>query len=73
MDSRNRPKSEGKKPMQQSTYSLEGGPYRAKPPLPASEPEVTGPATVENIDLERVVWDPEYREKVRHLLHGNRI
>lgn len=59
--------------MQQSTYSLEGGSSWAKPPLPASEPKVTGPATAEEIDLERVVWDPEYREKVRHLLHGNRI
>jgi len=59
--------------MQQNMYSLEGGTYRAKPPLPASKPEVIGPATAEEIDLERVVWDLEYREKVRHLLNGNRI
>ena len=38
---------------------LAGRGGKPPPPGPAAEPE---------IDLERLVWDPEYRERMRRLL-----
>ena len=37
-----------------------------KPPPPGSAPE---PASEFKIDLERLVWDPEYREQMRRRLN----
>ncbi len=40
---------------------INGRGAKPPPPSPAPEPEL-------KIDLERVVWDPEYREQMRRRL-----
>ena len=30
------------------------------------------PKSAEEVDLDRLVWDPVYREAVRHLIEGDR-
>jgi hypothetical protein len=42
----------------------QGGPG-SKRPAPALEPKID----LDRLDLDRLVWDPEYRDEIRHRLN----
>lgn len=68
MDAPERPKAMRGKTVQQSFETIQKVPQNTGPGLPLGnliEPIAT---TLDDIDLDRVVWDQEYRAQVRHLL-----
>lgn len=70
MDDPEQPKAMRGKTVQQSFETTNKNPQIAGTRLPLGnliEPIAT---TLDDIDLERVVWDQEYRAQVRHLLTG---
>ena len=42
-----------------------GGGPGSKRPAPALEPRID----LDRLDLDRLVWDPEYRDEIRHRLN----
>ncbi len=45
--------------------SCRGGGPGSKRPAPALEPKID----LDRLDLDRLVWDPEYRDEIRHRLN----
>ena len=46
-----------------------GEPPPARPPCRGARPGKKRPAPAPNIDLDRLVWDPEYRDEIRRRLN----